>query len=77
MTAFLPTTEDIERVKFFRQLEFSLREEARRKQKQIDQLKEENTFAKYVLEVFDEELKNSQDISLDTVDSAALPKNTS
>lgn len=59
MSSFSITEADIERAKFFRQLQFSLKEEARRKQKEIERLKSENAFAHYVLEVFEQESKNS------------------
>jgi len=50
-----PTQTDVDRVKFLRQMELALKDEARRKNIQIQKLKQQNTFAKYVLQFFEEE----------------------
>ncbi len=53
-----PTQEDAERVKFLRQMELALKDEARTKKMEISELKKQNSFAKYVLQFFEEETKN-------------------
>lgn len=50
-----PTQTDVDRVRFLRQMELSLKDEARRKNIKIKELKKQNSFAKYVLQFFEEE----------------------
>lgn len=50
-----PTQEDIDRVKMLRQMELSLREQVRRKEIEVEELKRQNSFARYVLQFFDDE----------------------
>lgn len=53
--AWPPTEKDVDRVRFLRQMEHSLREEARRKKMKIQELEKQNAFARYVLQFFEEE----------------------
>ena len=53
--SWTPTEKDAEKVKFLRQMELSLRDEARRKKKELSEIEEQNEFANYVLNFFETE----------------------
>lgn len=53
-----PSQAEIDRIKFLRQMEMNLKEQARRKEKEIAKLKEENALAKYILNTYESQKNN-------------------